>query len=92
MGWSATDVARIGEAGIHVLAHPVGATNNLLLPFERGEVDVVLEDGLPLLEIRHYVVLVQSTHPLIELDPAVILRAVIEGISPSWPKNATHAW
>lgn len=80
---SATYCAKIAAAGVHAAACTFCATNGLLLPFKGGEVDVVLEDGLPFLKIRHDVVLVEGTHPLVELDPAVVSWAVVADVSSS---------
>lgn len=68
-----TVVPTLAKAGIQVAACPFGAMNNVLLPFEVGEVDAVPERGLPFLEVRHHSVL----HPLVELDPVVISRGHI---------------
>lgn len=69
---NATVVTTLAIAGSHSVAYPVGAAKHLLLPFEGREVDVILEDGVPFLEIRHDVVVVYSTHPLVKLDPGVV--------------------
>lgn len=42
---------------------------DLLFPFKRAEVNVVLEDRLPFFHLRHHVILVQRAHPLVEFYP-----------------------